>query len=1259
MTKTVLAALLFSCLAAGQTVTITSITSAQVVSGTVPLKLEISSAPSVASVDWVLNSYYLLARIQHSASYSYNWKTGFVLDGPATIQAIAKDATGTVVASSTPVNFAVKNHGVVVTVNSPSSFQTNPTISGNITIDYTANISAGNIENSICTVDGMPIAFQSSGYFTTTYAVVWNTAQLPNGPHLFTCKTEQLAASLSPAAVGPSTVATMQVQFQATTSNGHTVMAVKPDITDVVLVPSGGNACSYGSWTPPCGSFQLAPVLAYTDNTTGSSAGLTYSADYDCNPADPARPDWPFLCASGNQYPLTSAQGSAYVTVNSSGLITAASKGHAVVKVTDTASGLIGYVNVIVGQYASPPHFSASGAILHSYTPGQSIFRSSMYNLDPVSLITETDPNPNGSSLLTHYVKSGFTAFEANEYRTPGCAGGNCVSSANPYPNEAAWQADLSANELPAITNAQSAAPSLCTILRTETLLQSSGFTDAVSGPSTSWSPNPLAYYLGQLAATNKMCGWETKDEVNSGLGFGPTGSMKFSNGTLSSIVTGGSSGSGVTRIFTAYSSPNNSQYLGAARFPGGSVKIINATSSGLNGVVPVTRVWISNLNDWEHHDTLCADGESQFSGNPPCQTFDVTTSAANGTYNATTDPNLEVLGYGDPAEFPVFSGQSPMPNNKFTVITAAARTAGIPIAWPTLAAGDLVTQTNWQSSAMADYVSAYTTEGAPDLGGSYRPAFAWGESFQYGQYSVMGRKWGEVANQSNADALNGYPLPYLPYWRQDGTGFSNFQQDVPQSLEVSADGMDYYPGGRVLTISAMSGACMTTTTANGVATPDYSNLMPWVRAIVSGSSDSEMNTGSYSGGGGQWLLGFPCGSGGIEVYSWVAGLPGSAGGSSFAACTPSTSTPGTISIRGTTYSYNIAGSGLQNIGLIGVTTTIPPNIAPGEHVITAGNSVSCWNQTWAFVDYRPDQGVNWFEIAPFVSSIGTGGTVKLNDDHGFFDPLQDFSNGLINKPEAIGPEMIFAAGVGYAAVRNYAYQVLGTSQSQERKSLWPFSGSDYQTQPVPYVRANQDTQRRWWADAQVTALLSRIAPFNFGSYLPSPNLSVVSQYPLVWTQCTAHSGSVGNILSCTNFSEISQTLTVDHTKYQISTNPVSQYRIVYPGMHTDLLTGTLSSTTYTLAPGESVILLYSADGTSYVSPETISGAAPSGATQMYLQYSYIYSNPLAEDGFSVECGSVTTCTVNLDKSLGTVTGRRVYLNSGNQVVATGDLETL
>ncbi len=653
--------------------------------------------------------------------------------------------------------------------------------------------------------------------------------------------------------------------------------------------------------------------------------------------------------------------------------------------------------------------------------------------------------------------------------------------------------------------------------------------------------------------------------------------------------------------------------------------------------------MWISSLNDWEHHDTFCNDGQSGFTSYPPCGTFDVTTSAANGTYTSTTDPNLEVSCYGDPAEFPVFSGESPLGNNAFVQVTNAARTAAVPVAWPTLAAGDLVTQINWQSPTLADYDSLYLTSDDPDIDGEYRPAFAWGSSFQAVQYSLMSRTWGEIANQSNADALNGYPLPYLPYWRQDGTGYATFQPDVPKSIEGSSDGMDYYPGGRVLTINAMNGACMTTTTANGLAIPDYSNLMPWVRATISGNSDSTMNT--------NWLLGFPCGSGGQEVYSWSPG--------NFS-CSASTTTTGTISIRGVTYNYNLAASGLQSsVGLIGVATNIPLNLAPGEHVIISGNAQSCWNGTWAFDDYRTDQGVNWFEVAPFANSTGTGGTVKINDDHGFFDPLQDFSNGIMNKPEAIGPAMVYAAGLGYAAYRNYAYQPLSTSQSQERKSLWPFGGTDYQTQASPYVRANLDTQKRWWANAQATALVTRIAPFNFGSYLPSPNLSVVSQYPLTWVQCTAHAASAGNILSCTNFSEISQSITIDHTKYQISSFPISQYRIIYPGLHTDLLTGLQTTTTYTLAAGESVILLYHSSTSSYVVPATIAGDPPSGATQMFVQYAYVYPNSLPDDGFSVACGSVTLCVINLDQGLGNVYARWTYLDNTNRVLATSDLQSM
>lgn len=259
-----------------------------------------------------------------SAPYSLPWQTVNSWDGYMTIQAVAKDAGGNVLATSAGVPFQIANGTTTLSLLSPDPSQT---LSGTVNWTLQTNFPSGQPAKIFsCYVDGKGFTFNFRPESTATYAL--DTTQYPNGQHDLACGLF-IEGNGSAQAIAFSDVS---VQF----NNGHAPMELRSNFGELNLIPGE--------------TVTLSPKLAYTDSVTAATtASFT----------------------SGN---------SGVVTVSSGGLVTAVASG--VTTITLTSGSRTASVRVIVNSSHIAPQFSSNGDILNSYIAGSSTFLTTMYFLN-------------------------------------------------------------------------------------------------------------------------------------------------------------------------------------------------------------------------------------------------------------------------------------------------------------------------------------------------------------------------------------------------------------------------------------------------------------------------------------------------------------------------------------------------------------------------------------------------------------------------------------------------------------------------------------------------------------------------------------------------------------------------------------------------------------------------------------------------------------------------------------------------------------
>jgi hypothetical protein len=620
--------------------TVTHPVAGETVSGT--YTFAVSAAWSYPRIEFKLGSKRIgLLTSEGSATkrprlqLSVSWNTGYASDGSYALQVLGEDSTGHVWTTAEQL-FTINNYGDSLVVLSPDLTKS---LSGKVSINMTGADSQYYPAYWMLNIDGDFIAAQFTdevGRSVVNTAEQIDTTRFLNGKHELYIG---LHSDFWPGGVWPPnspssiTYNSWRGGFErvVTINNGHTLMDVTANYLHVYLGP-GTQAT-------------LTCKLLFTDNTTGD-------------------------CVS----PVYTSSDATVATVSSSGAVVAgAQDGYTTVTLTD--SGKSTDVHVWVRSNPGIPHFSGSGQMLDTYTPGSSLFVIAPLLLDPYWM--ESDP-----TLTAAAHEAGVNTLQSGIYPNP-------RSLTYDY---ATWQQYY---DTAFLTRWQWAASNRFHILATgDDIARNIG---QEGWWTMNWPPAKTAvqYAFQRLAESGVGIAVDMIDEGSMLWGFTPT---------PPGLVGGPSSFQAITCSGTTCTVdwPNNP--VNSSRFGSGS-------DFALDG----------SLNS-----SLNTPGGKMFSAtNIGKDSFDfVPASPIAGTFTSANDPGLEFLWWA--GDFYGCASQPcdpPVPNDALVRIASWVREIQptVPISWPALSLSPPESQGAWMGkNSISDYASHYWTS----LQG--RPTYAW-----------------------------------------------------------------------------------------------------------------------------------------------------------------------------------------------------------------------------------------------------------------------------------------------------------------------------------------------------------------------------------------------------------------------------------------------------------------------------------------------------------------------------------------------------
>jgi hypothetical protein len=268
--------------------------------------------------------------------WTYAWPSASVWDGTVTLEAIARDPGGVILATSAPVHFDVANGQGTLRFVAPPDGPVQGTIA--LKIEAKRPVSAeevaltpkthgdprlNSIELVLAFVDGVSV-------HPTWPTLSIDTTHFADGVH------HVFAAAYATVPSGvPPPIAMGDWTFVS--QNGHALRDVRPRWAELVLAP--GEVAS------------IEPHALFTDGTTGAApTGVEYVSDAP-----------------------------AVATVDSHGAVSAKAKGIASIQLTSGDHKAT--TRVFVDDARDLPHFARDGGILHAYDPARSIFVRTMFQL--------------------------------------------------------------------------------------------------------------------------------------------------------------------------------------------------------------------------------------------------------------------------------------------------------------------------------------------------------------------------------------------------------------------------------------------------------------------------------------------------------------------------------------------------------------------------------------------------------------------------------------------------------------------------------------------------------------------------------------------------------------------------------------------------------------------------------------------------------------------------------------------------------------
>ena len=499
----------------------------------------------------------------------------------------------------------------------------------------------------------------------------------------------------------------------------------------------------------------------------------------------------------------------------------------------------------------------------------------------------------------------------------------------------------------------------------------------------------------------------------------------------------------------------------------------------------------------------------------------------------------------------------------------------------------------------------------------------------------------------------------------------------APTATEVLGVVQDYMAQGYPISVASCSGNAITTTMPHAVY-----NIVPGItRVSIQGSSGANCDTPTTSG---YYIFACPtsttCNVTLANTTTTVAG------------------TGGTITFfpSGASYTLSIINSSTQVSGAtsnheasfsINGTQATPLANHRGETFTISGNSQSVYNySTSGFVGYFQPDTLNsvsnglttcWYRQLANINP-STGGTAQIIKNHYLIRGDAWPSDG------ESGARNMFASNIAsliWGTSQISVYQENGDPDAMDltltgsNNSLPAISGyllfgvtnfnCNYTACPQAGIDPRTDYAKSfagWVAHTNANLMATREIPFAFGQRLPAPDYGQ-------FFEAAAWTSPRGNLLAIQSFADNNATLTANLSPFLEAGQQI--YRICAEWNTIKTVTAITSGTaadTYNYAPGEHCAYMFAKNAAVEIQQPQLSVrlADVANAAKVVVQFSYARlafqekSSAGAQTLYQTQdCGNAAACLLNVDRSIGTVYYRLLYLNSSNAVIATSDIQTL
>ena len=991
----------------------------------------------------------------------------------------------------------------------------------------------------------------------------------------------------------------------------------------------GGAWTDMGAWEQPI-TF-VNPVLASQLLLSAHEAFLCVTATGTCHYPQSYTFTGTLLNTDGStsatsltSCTLTSAGGNLGAAVSQSGsscTFTAVSAGYATITATETGGKTrVGYI--YVAPLDGIPHFSSTGGtILTNFTPGSSFIHIGQF-FSGSSFTSPQTPVYSGAQTAADAIAAGINNFEAAMSALPpgiGVSQSTFQTSAQNDVNNVCGVAATYGLKVHLIGDNWFRSTSDGTSMSNlSAVMLGSGGAYAL-GPSSNQSA--LTYYLTQYLSC--AIALDGVDEVTSSWGINPLqgvgfGGLQPGNGSgLTSIV-----GNGTTTTVTCSQCSMN----------GSKVFIIHGdTSAGA-----------ANLN------YNPATNSNRFSGNGGNFTF---SSSFNGTASAsaTLEPyvnyTFDASGNACPSGG---SSAGPCPNyipyNTFYTIRGWQK-GTVPMTWPAVggASGTAINQWCGAVSAgspslnLADYCTAYY----PGTSAFYLP------------------KGGSLSALQGMAMLGTLRTTILP----------NMNLATPLLSETYGTTLAYGFVGYPIPVASCSGDTITFSQDHLLR-----NILPTdTRLWVTGSSGGACD-GNY------YVFSTPD-STHIRVFLTAFNFTASASTGTVTWDTTSTSS---VCANGCTFTSVSATSGQG--GYLHPTNTYP-KVMRGHTFTVSASGTALDSKELLFTFDTPDPANQYnnyiHQMANFSAS--TGGTAYIIPNNSYVRGPQSYAAN-----SEIGLRFMFAGQVTpflerAAGTRQYGYSPTpdffdrtgydASNGTYDSNGVW-IGSSTFNTKfnvkdiggvsggNQAHINGHWDyanTFQYWTATTHGNLLMQFLEKSGF-LFQPSMSGPDYGQF----FETAARTSSYGNLLMIQGYNDGPQSCTANLSPYLVSGQPIYRYYGTWSGIQMATLTAGTASDTMTCEPG--AFRAYVFPQPNQYTPQqpviTVRMADVHGASDVVIQYAYTRRafdpSVLARSLLNTfDCGSSGTCVLPVDRAIGPVYYRMVYLDVNSHVVAISDLQIL